>query len=614
MRLAETLRHSWLVAFAMAALAGVTGAANAEPRHGLSIFGELKYAPDFTHFDYANPDAPKGGRMSLIGSGGVTTFDSFNNFIIKGDAAQGLELLFDSLMVRAADEPDAVYGLVAKSAELADDRMSVTFKLRPEAKFADGAPITAEDVANSFALLKEKGRPVYRFSLAGVERAEAIDAETVKYSFSGDLVRDLPIIVAELPVLSKAFYTANAFDETSLKAPLGSGPYSISDHRPGSQVTYKRRNDYWAKDLAVNRGRFNFDEIRFEYFRDRTIGLENLKAGAFDFREEFTSVNWATSYDIAAVKDGRLVKESLPDGSPSGAQGFFMNLRRDKFKDARVREAFGLAFDFEWSNKKLFYDLYKRTTSYFENSDMKAVGPPSAEELALLEPFRDKLPPAVFGEAVLPPLTDGSGNNRENLKKARDLLVAAGWKKADKVEFLLFEDGFVRIIDPYVSNLRKIGVDASIRMVDPAQYEQRMKSFDFDVAIQRYSLRLTPGVELRTFWSSEAAKQDGSYNLAGISDPVVDALIDKAIAAKSRAELVTATRAVDRVLRASHYWTPQWYKASHGVVYWNKFSRPATKPLYDIGVLDTWWFDPAKAKTLADVQAGASAAKDETRP
>ncbi len=592
----------------------LAGAASAEPRHGLSIFGDLKYPADFTHFDYANPDAPKGGRMSLIGSGGVTTFDSFNNYIIKGDAAQGLELLFDSLMTRAQDEPDAVYGLIAKSADLASDGMSVTFKLRPEAKFSDGSKVTAQDVANSLKLLKEQGKPVYRLSLANVTSAEVIDDETVKYTFTGDLIRDLPTLVAQLPVFSKAYYDANPFDQTSLKSPLGSGPYVISDHRPGSQVTYKRRDDYWAKDLPVNRGRFNFDDIRYEYFRDRTIGLENLKAGAFDFREEFTSVNWATSYDIPAVREGRLIRETLPDGSPSGAQGFFMNLRRDKFKDIRVREALGLAFDFEWSNNKLFYNLYTRTTSYFENSDMKAEGKPSAEELALLEPFRDKVVPAVFEDAFVPPKTDGSGNNRENLKKAHELLAAAGWNKNEKVEILLFEDGFVRIIDPYVSNLRRIGVDASIRMVDPAQYEQRMKSFDFDIAIQRYSMQLTPGIELRNFWSSEAAKADGSFNLAGIADPVVDALIDKAIAAKSRAELVTAARAIDRVLRASHYWIPQWYKASHTIAYWNKFSRPAIKPPYDPGVIDTWWYDEAKAQALATGKTQADAAKDKANP
>lgn len=600
-----------------AALSMVLGAsllaqkASAEPRHGLSIFGNLKYAPDFKHFDYVNPDAPKGGRMALVGSGGVLSFDSFNGYIRKGDAAQGLDMLHDSLMTRAFDEPDSVYGLIAESADVAADGLSVTFKLRRTAKFSDGTPVTSDDVVESFRLLKDKGKPQYQFSLTDVVSAEALDPLTVRYQFKGTLTRDLPIIVAELPVLSKAYYASRPFDETTLNAPLGSGPYTIASHRAGANVTYKRRDDYWGKDLPVNRGRFNFDEIRFEYFRDRTVALENLKAGAYDYREEFTSVDWATAYNIPAVADGRMVRETLPDGTPSGAQGFFVNLRRDKFKDIRVREALGLAFDYEWSNKKLFYGLYKRTTSFFENSDMRAEGKPSPEELALLEPFRDKLAPAVFGDAVLPPVTDGSGINRDNLKKASTLLVAAGatGKGASPlaIEFLLHEQGFVRIVEPYVNSLRSIGVNASIRLVDPAQYQERMKTFEFDIAVQRYSVPLTPGAQLRGYWSSAAANAQGSFNLSGISDPVVDALIDRVIAAKSRAELVTATRAIDRVLRAGHYWVPHWYKASHNLAYWNKYARPATKPAYNPGVLDTWWFDNAKAEALAAGKALATA-------
>ncbi len=585
--------------------------ASAEPRHGLSIFGDLKYPADFQHFDYVNADAPKGGRMVTMGTGGASTFDTLNQYILKGDAAQGLDSLFDTLMVRAMDEPDAVYGLVAKSAEVAPDGKSVTFKLRPEAKFSDGTKVTADDVTFSFGLLKEKGHPSIAMTLHDVVSAEALDPETVRYTFKGTLVRDLPVIVAQLPVLSKAYYTAQPFDETSLKPPLGSGPYKIKGFNPGTDITYTRREDYWAKDLPVNKGHYNFDEIRYDYYRDRNVELEAIKSGNFDLREEFSSISWATGYNIPAVAEGRLVKVSLPDERPSGAQGYFLNTRRDKFKDPRVRQALDLVFDFEWSNKKLFYGLYKRTTSYFENSDMKATGKPSPEELALLEPYKDKLPPEVFAEPYSPPVTDGSGNNRENLKKARNLLIEAGWKPGqgnylhnDKgerltIEFLDFEAMFERITVPYIENLKKIGVDASWRLVDPAQYQRRVKSFDFDVATQRYSLRLTPGIELRSFWGSEAAKTDGSFNLAGISDPVVDALADKVVAAKSRAELVTATRAIDRVLRAGHYWVPHWYKASHSVAYWNKYSRPAVKPKYDAGILDTWWYDPAKAAALA---------------
>jgi microcin C transport system substrate-binding protein len=582
----------------------LAGAAGAEPRHGLSAFGELKYPADFRHFEYVNPDAPKGGRLAMIGTAGRTTFDSFNNFIIKGDRAQGLEYLYDSLMARALDEPDAVYGLIAESADLAADKMSVTFKLRPEAKFADGTPVTAGDVVFSFEALKglkEKGLPEITIPLRDVVKAEALDPLTVRYTFQGNLVRDLPLVVAELPVLPQAFYAKHALDETSLEKPLGSGPYAIKDFKPGTYVTYARRPDYWAKDLPVVRGRFNFDELRYDYYRDRTVELEALKAGNIDFREEFTSIDWATGYDIPAVKEGRLIRLVMPDERPSGAQGFFINTRREPFKDKRVREALGLAFDFEWSNKNLFFELYKRTHSFFENSDMKASGPPSPEELALLEPYKDKLSPDVFGEPYAPPVTDASGRDRRYLKRARDLLNEAGYGEGGKtlnVEILSFESGFDRIILPYIENLKRIGINASLRRVDPAQYERRMKTFDFDMTTQRYSLRLTPGVEVKSYWGSDAADMNGSFNLAGIKDPVIDALIDKVIEAKSRAELVTATRALDRVLRAGHYWVPHWYKGEHNVAFWDKYARPAVKPKYDEGVIETWWYAPDKAEKL----------------
>ena len=458
--------------------------------------------------------------------------------------------------------------------------------------------------------MKEKGAPQISLALRDVVKAEAPDAETVVYTFQGQLTRDLPIILAGLPVLSKAYYSAHPFEETSLEAPLGSGPYLMKNFKAGAFVAYQRRADYWAKDLPVNRGRWNFEEIRYDYYRDRTAQLEAIKSGGLDMREEFTSVDWATSYNVPAVTDGRLIREALPDENPSGAQGFFLNTRRDKFKDVRVRRALDYAFDFEWSNKKLFYNLYTRTGSFFENSDMKAAGKPTPEELALLEPFKDKLSAAVFADAYAPPVTDGSGNNRDNLRKAFDLLKEAGWTLgADHLarnakgetldaEFLYFEDAFERIISPYIANLKKIGINAGPRMVDPAQYERRMKSFDFDISVQRYSLRLTPGIEMRSYWGTESAKMDGSQNLAGIADPVIDALIEKVVAAKSRSELVTATRAIDRVLRAGHYWVPHWYKASHNVAYWNKFSRPAVAAKYDPGILDTWWIDSGKAEAL----------------
>ena len=605
-----SMRRGLMGAALAAAMSAVLPLADAvaKPLHGLSVFGELKYPAGFAHFDYVNPDAPKGGRLV---TNGPPTYDTFNAFIIKGDPALGTDLLFDSLMARAQDEPDAMYGLIAETADVAADGMSVTFKLRKEAKFSDGTPVTAADVVNSFTLLKEKGTPAIGLALREVVKAEAPDDHTVIYTFQGALVRDLPVILAGLPVLSKAYYDKKPFDETSLEPPLGSGPYLISNFKAGTYVTYKRRDDYWAKDLPVNRGRYNFDEIRFDSFRDRTAELESIKSGGLDYREEFTSVSWATGYNVPAVADGRLIRDTLPDENPSGAQGFFLNTRRDKFKDARVRKALDQVFDFEWSNKKLFYNLYTRTQSFFENSDMKASGSPSPQELVLLEPYKDKVPEEVFGEVYTSPVTDGSGNNRDNLKKAFELLKAAGWTIGPDrllhdakgatldVEILFFEDAFERIILPYIENLRKIGVNATARRVDPAQYERRMKSFDFDITVQRYALRLTPGVEMKGYWGSQAATMDGSQNLSGIADPVIDALIDKVTGAGSREELVTATRAIDRVLRASHYWVPHWYKASHNVAYWNKYARPGVSAKYDPGVLDTWWYDKGKADALA---------------
>lgn len=599
---------AFLSAFAFAVL--LASPLAAEPRHGLSVFGDLKYPADFKHFDYVNPDAPKGGRASQIGSGGLVTFDSFNAFILKGDAAQGMELVFDSLMARAMDEPDAVYGLVAETADVADDGLSVTFKMRPEAKFADGTPLTAEDVVFSFETIKAKGHPALAIPLRDVKSAEALDAHTVRYMFEGALVRDLPITVATLPILSKAYYATRDFDKTTLEPPLGSGPYKVGPFKAGTFVAYIRRDDYWGRDLPVSRGHHNFDEIRYEYYRDRSLELENLLAGNFDFREEFTSKDWAGGYNVPAVKDGRVKLLTIPDERPSGAQGFFINTRREKFKDVRVRQALNYAFDFEWSNRNLFFGLYTRTASYFENSDLKATGLPSPEELALLEPFRDKLPEAVFGEAVSPPVTDGSGNNRALLREAARLLKEAGWEQTAQglrnsagepltVEVLIDTPSFERIIGPYIKNLRAIGIEASMRRVDPAQYEQRMKEFDFDLTTERYALRLTPGIELKNFWGSAAAATNGSFNLAGIADPVLDELIDKIVAAKSREELITATRAADRVLRAGHYWVPQWYKGAHNLAFWDKFGWPETKPKYARGALETWWLDSEKAKALA---------------
>ena len=403
--------------------------------------------------------------------------------------------------------------------------MSVTFYMRPEARFSDGTPVTADDVVFTLETLKKKGHPRYRLALRDVVSAVALDPHTVKYRFQGENVRDLPGVVATLPIFSKAYYTANDFLKESLDPPLSSGPYRIADYKQGTFVTYKRRPDYWAADLPVNRGRYNFDEIRFEYYRDRAVGFEAFKAKAYDLREEFTSKTWATEYEFPAFRSGQVVKLTLPDGRPSGAQGMFIDTRRPHLADIRVRKALDYAFDFEWTNKTLFYGAYKRTAGYFENSDMKAEGTPSPEELKLLEPYRDRLPTEVFGEAYIPPVTDGSGRYRPNMRAAAQLLDEAGWKVQDgvrknakgeplQIEFLVNDSTSERIFGPYTQRLKELGIDAWMRRVDATQEQERLRRYDFDIVTQRYALGATPGPEVRAFWSSDAGREDGSYNLS----------------------------------------------------------------------------------------------------
>lgn len=602
----NTLRKICLVGLLLTILPGVV---SAEPRHGLSAFGDLKYPVDFAHFDYVNPDAPKGGRIVTMGTGGLTTFDSLNGYILKGDSAQLIGLLFDSLMVGSGDEPDSVYGLVAESADLAADGRSVEFKLRPQARFSDGSPLTAADVVYSFYLLKEEGHPGIALTLSNVDKAIALSPDAVRFEFSGDNIRDLPMTVASLPIFSKAYYSKVEFAKTTLEPPLGSGPYLVKELKQGSFITYGLRDDYWAKDLPVNVGRHNFGEIKLLYFRDRTAQLEALKAGVLDLREEFTSKHWATEYNIEPVKDGRLIKAQLPDETTSGAQGFFINMRREKFRDIRTRQALALAFDFEWSNANLFYGLYKRTSGFFENSASKAVGVPSDTQLKLLEPLKGKIPAAAFQAAILPPVSDGSGQDRKLLRKANQLLRAAGWKRQGTqlvnakgqpftIEFLTFSPSFERIIAPYVRNLKLLGITATIRQVEAAQYQERVKRFDFDLTTRRFVMSETPGVELESYFSSKVADLNGSYNLSGLKSEGVDALVNNAMQAKSRAELVASVAALDRVLRSYYLWVPHWYKGAHNVVHWDIFGRPATKPRFARGILDTWWIDAKKAASI----------------
>jgi microcin C transport system substrate-binding protein len=583
-------------------------------RHGLSAYGDLKYPVDFPHFDWVDPRAPKGGRLATVpGSWSLnqnpTTFNSLNGLILKGDAAVGLGLIHASLMTRAYDEPDAVYGLVAKAVESAEDGRSDRFLLRREARFADGSRLTADDVVFSILTLKEKGHPVLSEGLRDVIGVEAEAPDRVVVRYAAGRGRTLPLTVATLPILSKAYWSTRDFTASTLEPPLGSGPYRIGRFEPGRFIEYERVADWWAKDLPVSIGQSNFDVIRYEMYRERTTGFEAFKAGQYLLREEFTSSVWATQYDFPAARDGRVKRLELDDLAPSGAQGWFLNTRRPILADIRVREAIGLAFDFEWSNKALFFDSYRRTPSFFVNSELEAQGVPSEAERVLLERLRDRLPAGVFDEAWRPPVSDGSGQDRRLLKRASDLLAAAGWTRQGNrlidasgrpfaLEFLESDTALERVLGPFVRNLRALGIDATIRLVDPSQFEKRLRDFDFDVVSRRFALSPTLDEEVRQFWHSASAKMPGSHNLAGIADPGVDALVDAALAATTRAEMTTATRALDRVLRLGHWWVPCWYKPSNWIAAWDVFGRPATKPRYDRGIVSTWWIDEAKAKAI----------------
>ncbi|HYC16637.1 MAG TPA: extracellular solute-binding protein [Pseudolabrys sp.] len=580
-------------------------------RHGMSAFGDLKYPADFPHFNYVNPNAPKGGVFSQIGPNrqfnqSFQTFNSLNSFILKGDAAQGMELTFATLMTRSGDEPDAMYGLAASSVSISDDGLTYRFMLRPQAKFHDGTPLTAHDVAWSLTTLKEKGHPIITVQLRDFAGVEAPDDRTLIVHFAEKRGRDVPLFVAALPIFSRAYYSKKPFDESTLDIPLGCGAYKVGRFQVGHFIEYERVKDWWGADLPVSRGQSNFDVVRFEYYRDREVGFEGFTAKNYLFREEFTSRTWATRYDFPAFKDGRVKRDVLPDDTPSGAQGWFINTRRDKFKDRRIREALIDAFDFEWTNKNIMYGSYDRTHSVFQNSPMMAKGKPDGPELALLEPFRGKLPDEVFAEPYVPPVTDGSGQDRQWLRRGAQLLSDAGCTlkngkrflpngKPITIEFLLDEPTFQPHHLPYIKNLGVLGIDATLRVVDPVQYRARVDGFDFDITVERFSFSATPGDSLRTFFSSQAAATKGSQNLAGISDPAVDALIDTIIAAKTRAELTAACQALDRVIRAGRYWIPHWYKASHWIAYWDVFGHPVGKPRYFRGIPETWWYDRDKA-------------------
>jgi microcin C transport system substrate-binding protein len=582
--------------------------------HGLSIFGDLALPEGFSHFPYVNPAAPKGGEVSLqvsatSGNQNFTTFNTLNIYILKGDGAAGMSLIFDSLMTGSGDEPDSLYGLVARAVRVSADKNTYRFLLRKEARFHDGSPLTAQDVAFSLNLLKNKGHPTIRQSLRDLDAAEAEASDIVMVRLKPHHSREAALIIAGQPIFSAAYYTSHPFDETTLEPPLGSGAYKVGAFDTGHFISFDRVPDYWGKDLPVNIGQSNFDRIRFEYFGDRKVAFEAFKAGVFTFREEFTSSVWATGYDFAAAKDGRVIRATIPDESPMGTQGWFLNIRRSKFKDPKIREAIGLAFDFEWTNANIMYGVYVRTTSYFQNSPMAAEGMPAPEEIALLEPYRKELDPAVFREVYVPPVSDGSGQDRTLLHQAAQLFSEAGCKRSGtaltlpdgkpfEIEFLDFDNALEPHTAPFIKNLKLLGIEARYRVVDAAQYKRRLDDFDYDVVTSRFGLGLTPGEGMRSAFGSEAANLPGSRNVSGIAVKAVDDLIEKALVAGTREELTFICRAIDRILRAGHYWVPMWNKPNHLVAYWDVFGRPERGPRYDMGVVSTWWYDEEKARRI----------------
>ena len=568
--------------------------------HGLSAFGDLKYPEGFKHFDYVNPDAPKGGTMSTWGFG---TFDSFSPFVLMGQAEEYAEVMFESLMTRSADEPDAVYGLIAESAEYPESRQWVVFNLRPEAKFSDGSSVTADDVVFSYDVLVENGLPRFRVEYRDFEKVEAIGAHQVKFTFrEGVPTRKLPLEAATMPILSKAFYENRDFAKSSIDPPLASGPYVVETADAGRKVVYRRLDDYWGESLPINVGMHNFDRIVIEYFTDYTSAFEGFKGGAYDFREEFHSKLWATSYDFPEIEKGLVLVERIPDGRPAGTQGFWFNLRKEQFEDPRVRQAISMAFNFEWSNATLFYDLYRRTDSFWENSSLQADGMPSSEELVLLEPVREFLPEEVFTQPAFAPVVSNPVRvDRSVIRTANRLLSEAGWvlkngvrvnQRGDELTIKILNDspGFDRIINPYVETLKHIGVVAINERVDYAQGKEREKEFDFDVTIRRYAMSLTPGQELHSLFGSLSADQLGSQNIAGVANLGIDALIGHVEAATTRQDLEVAVKALDRALRALHIWVPQWYNDVHNVAYRNVYGRPEHIPPLELGEIKFWWY------------------------
>jgi microcin C transport system substrate-binding protein len=568
--------------------------------HALSMYGDYKYPKNFTHFEYVNPNAPKGGvfKQATIGS-----FDSLNPFIVKGNAAAGIGMIYDSLLKQSSDEPFTGYGLIASSVKVADDFSSVSFKVNPQATFHDGVKIKASDVKFSFDLLIDKGAPHFRSYYAGVKEVVIDSPSQVTFHFTEVGNRELPLIIGQLPILPEHFWLDKDFSKTDLIIPTGSGAYQIKSFKAGKRITYELVNDYWAKELPVNKGLYNFEKMIFDYYRDDGVAFEAFKSGAFDYRLESSSKRWATGYKGELFDSGKIVTEKISDQNPQGMQGFWFNLRKDKFKDKHVREAISLLFDFEWANKTLFYGAYTRINSFYSGSELATSKVITEAEKALLLPYQSQLSASVF-EPISFPVTNADGDVREQMRTAVKLFEKAGYqlknsKMQDKegnqfeFEFLLYSKDFERVVHPFRQNLKRIGIKTSIRLVDVSQFVNRLNNFDFDLVSLRKGQSISPGNEQLSFWGCESAMEAGTSNWSGICSPVLDKLVQQLITSDSREKLVTTTKAIDRVLLNEFIVIPQWYLPAYRIAYWNKYSRPAISPVYDLG-LSTWWSTEAE--------------------
>ncbi|WP_447750931.1 extracellular solute-binding protein [Pseudomonas nicosulfuronedens] len=600
-------------------LLGLLGSAQAAPQHAITLYDEApKYPANFKHFDFVNADAPKGGTLRLSDFGG---FDSLNPFIAKGNSAPQINLIYDTLTFHSLDEPFTEYGLLAEKIEKDPEHRFVRYYLRPEARFQDGTPVTAEDVVFTFETLMKDGDPMYRNYYADVDKVVAEDKLRVRFDFKHGDNRELPLILGQLSILPKHWWASRDFNKTNMEPPLGSGPYRIAKVEAGRSIRYEKVKDWWGDKLPVNRGFNNFDAVVVESYRDLTVALEAFKAGQFDFNDERIAKNWATAYDSPAVRDGRIVREEPVNGNPWGMQAYAFNIRRPVFQDPRVREAITNLFDFEWTNKQLFFGSYLRDGSYFENSEMAAKELPDAEELKILEPLRDKLPPQVFTQVYVPPTSDGSGIIREQKRKAYQLLLEAGYKiENDKMvgpdgnqlsfEFMLAQADFERVLLPFKRNLAELGIDMQLRRVDVSQYINRLRSRDYDMIVSSWPQSSSPGNEQREFWHSSSADKPGSRNFIGLRDPGIDALVEQLINADSRESLVRHARALDRALLWGHYVVPNWYLGNWRLAYWNRIAHPKKLPPYSYA-LQTWWQAREKAEpTQVDTKAASAAPAD----